>query len=128
MDAKDKVKRAIIEALQNCASEGFKLSQSACPVKTGQLKKSGKYELLPEGSTINYAAEYASIVERGRTATKEYVRGHTINGHLVRAYTRNVKPRLGVHFIEGSLKKAFAGFADGLDGSLRGTFERVIRR
>jgi len=128
MDAKGKVTQAIIEALQKCASEGFKLSQESCPVKTGELKKSGKCETLPEGSTINYSVEYASVVERGKTTTQEYVRGHMIKGHLVRAHTRKVKPRVGIHFIENSLKKAFTGFADGLDGSLRGAFEKVIRR
>lgn len=144
METVEIVVNSLVEALRDRATEGFNKSQAACPVVTGELKKSGSIKDIENGSEINYSAPYASIVERGQDAGMVYVQGHvrttkrpaaltknnkvtTGNSHYVKSYRRLAKAIEGKHFIENSLKEAFNTLNNAIDTSLRVKFARVIR-
>jgi hypothetical protein len=126
MDAKERVSEAILEALHNCASKGYLMSQEACPIKTGYLKQSGSYAALPNGSKITYSAPYASNIERDQQAGIEHVKGHYVGSNYIKPYIRKVKAKEGSHFIENSLKSSFSNMANELDALLRTHF--VVKR
>ena len=128
MDAKEKVKGAVLEALNQCVLKGFILSQDACPVKTGFLKGSGSYIKMAEGAKVLYSAPYSSTIEHGRAEGVEVVKGHHVKSHYVKGYTRHVKAKEGSHFIENSLKRSFADLSNELDSFLRASFNNVKRR
>ena len=127
-EAQSTIVQALTEALRNRARHGFELSQAACPVVSNALKSSGTIVDLPNGSQIDYKALYASIVERGTEDHMEIIPGYIKKGRMVRSYTRHVKAKEGVHFIENSLKTAFESFSNSVDGELRVKFTRVERR
>ena len=128
MNAREKVKEVVLDALNSCALRGFILSQDACPVKTGALKSSGEHIKMAEGSKILYSAPYASTVERGREAGMEQVRSHYVNNHYIKGYNRRVKAKEGTHFIENSLRRSFSDLSNELDSFLRANFRNVKRR
>jgi len=125
----EKIMEALLDALHDRGSYGFTLSQTRCPVgKTGGLKRSGSVTNTFNNSTILYSAKYASNIERGIEAHTEEVSGYRSGNKTMSAYTRRVKPKEGVHFIETSLKESFEDFANKIDASLRVHFSIVTRR
>ena len=57
-----KLEREIQEELQVVASETFNTAQGLVPVKSGQLKDSGNYNVTSSNFTIDYTAPYAESV------------------------------------------------------------------
>ena len=57
-----KLEREIQEELQAVASETFNTAQGLVPVKSGNLKDSGNYNVTSSDFTIEYSAPYAGSV------------------------------------------------------------------
>lgn len=57
-----KLEREIQEELQVVALETFNTAQGLVPVKSGQLKESGNYNVTSSNFTIEYSAPYAESV------------------------------------------------------------------
>ncbi len=57
-----KLEREIQEELQAVALETFNTAQGLVPVKSGQLKDSGNYNVTSSNFTIEYSAPYAESV------------------------------------------------------------------
>jgi hypothetical protein len=120
-----KVKESIIDALRECAKNGFILSQTNCPSQ--EVKESGILIDEQDGSALSYKSNKASFVERGKRASIELVKGHSKGKSSVKSYVRKSPAIEGSHFIEGSLKESFKTFGDTLDSSLQSKFSNVTR-
>ena len=123
------IKEAIIQAVQTRGRQAFDMSQAIVPVKTGFLKRSGKFTLLPLGCQIIYSAFYASLIEKGRAAGMERVKTYLrSNGSIVSGHMRMVHALPARHFIMNSVQTAFQSISDEFDGQLRVRFKNVVRK
>ena len=123
--AREKIRLALIQAIQNTGNRGFGYSQSKCPVETGTLKRSGSVKKIDNGITITYSAQYASFVEQGFSAGTVYAKAHVRAGHQVKGYSYYTKGSTGGHFIEGGLTEAFDTLAQDFETNLHGFFVRI---
>ena len=121
------IKEALLKVIRGRAHVGFSLSQTAVPVETGALKKSGSCKDLPNGAQIDYLEKYASFVERGISAMWVSVRAYMRQGQHVRAHRRWQPHRDPEKYIEKSLQDSFKMFATLLDNELRAKFSNVRR-
>jgi hypothetical protein len=120
--AKVKIKEALIKAIQTSGHKGFSISQTNCPVDTGELKKSGSDKNLDNGIEIDYTASYSSEVERGTLAGNRNVKPHFRSGHSVKAYSYYSKGQKANPFIENAIHEAFSNFSKDFDSNLRSSF------
>ena len=89
--------RYIAEGIKHIVAEAFDKAQSNCPVRTGNLKFSGRLNEIPEGYEIIYTAPYSASVEFGIPVDIP-IRGTyvtTVKGHYRKG--KYVKPHIVVY-------------------------------
>lgn len=62
----NEIRKVIIQTVHGTAEKIFLVSQINVPEKSGNLKKSGSFDLIENGATIQYLAPYAALTDRGR--------------------------------------------------------------
>lgn len=103
-----KIIASIREAVIDSGKEAFDKTQESVPVDTGALKASGVFREQSDGIMVQYAKEYAEVVERGWQGGMVWTNQHVRKGGIkVRGHYKNQPHREGVHFIENSLKGVF---------------------
>lgn len=117
--AKKLIKESLVKAIQRAGKTAFELSQSKCPVDTGELKRSGSVKDLENGIEIDYTADYASIVEQGSRAGNINVPSHKRSGKTVRAYSYYSKGQQPTKFLENSITEVFNNFSQEFENNLK---------
>lgn len=117
--ARQKIKDAIVAAIQKAGHRGFQESQRTVPVETGRLKHSGSDKNTEDGIEIAYDAPYASYVHDGTQAGERHVKAHVRNSKPVRAYTYHASVGKANPFLEKALTNSFDNFADDVDQNLK---------
>lgn len=110
---------------ESLARRVFELSQKYVPVRSGNLKNSGRVRKSGNAWEVVYGgrrAPYAGIVNRGRDGGTETVSAHTRKGyrrrfrgrsiivrkHQVRSFKRKTKAREGSHFLDRAYEQTMA--------------------
>jgi len=123
--AKQKIKDAIIAAIQKAGHRGFQDSQRNVPVETGRLKRSGSEKSREDGVEITYEAPYASFVHDGTQAGERHVKAHTRESRPVKAYIYHAPATKANPFLEKALTESFDKFADDIDENLKSSMSNV---
>lgn len=75
-------------AIHRVGQEMWRISQMYVPVDSGDLKRSGKLFLIPNGFILRYGMPYSARIEYGMRAHTEHVRKARVRAHRRRTKRR----------------------------------------
>jgi len=127
-NTKDRIKQALIKAIQKSGKAAFIKSQTNCPVDSGDLNKSGSNTDLPNGAEVAYRKEYASMVERGVQAGNRHIHPHVRAGKVVKGYSYYSRGQPAQQFIRKAFDEEFNNFSNNFDNELRISLSGSARR
>jgi hypothetical protein len=91
MTLEDKLIVGALAGIRDCGRSIFGLSQRYVPVRTGRLKRSGRYVETADGCSVYYGAPYAAKIELGTPAHQLTIPSY------VRRSPRGVRYRVQSH-------------------------------